>query len=89
MYGAPGDSDVCVRRPHSRDMEHVRESFRTLFLFLPDQLNLAGGDGMARLVVVHILSEQLKYKKSFIHLMRLEMPIQCQETNYNELDSQP
>ena len=59
MYGVPGDSDVCVRRSHSRDMEHVGESFRTFFLFQPDQLKLAGGDGVSRLVAVDTLSQQL------------------------------
>jgi len=59
MYGIPGDSDVGVRWPHSRDMEHVREFFGMLFLSHPVQLNLAGGDGMARLIAVHTFSEQL------------------------------
>ena len=59
MYRVPGDSDVGVRRSHSRDMEHVRESFGMLFLFLPDQLKLAGGYGTARLVAVHTFSQQL------------------------------
>ena len=53
IYGVPGDSDVGVRRSHSRDMEHVGKLFRMLFLFHPHPLNQAGGDD-------GILSEQLK-----------------------------
>ena len=58
-YGVPDDSDVSVRRPHSRDMEHVRELYGMLFLLHPVHLNLAGGNGVARLVVVHTLSQKL------------------------------
>ena len=79
MCGVPGDSDVGVRRSHSRDMEHVGESFRILFFFLPDQLNLAGGDeDMARLVVIHILSQQLKKRNKKNQSESKSFHIMCQ-----------
>lgn len=68
MCRVPGDSDVGVRWSHSRDVEHVGESFRTLFLFNPDQFNLAGGYDMARLVVVYTLFHQLS-RKVRVHLL--------------------
>ena len=78
VYGIPGDSDVGVRRPHFRDMEHVWQSFRMLFFFHQDQLNLAGGDGMAMLVVIHILSEQLKERNRKEQSESKSLHIMCQ-----------
>ena len=41
-------------------MQLVGEPFRMFFFLHSVQLNLAGGDGMARLVAVNTLSQQLK-----------------------------
>ena len=58
--GPPSDCDVGTTRSHSTDVKLVGEFHRMFFLFHPVQLNLAGGDSFARLVAVHMLSQQLK-----------------------------
>ena len=59
VYGVPGDSHICIRWSHSSNMQLVGEIFG-MFFFHSVQLNLAGGDGMTRLVAVNTPPQQLK-----------------------------
>ena len=54
------DSNVSVKGYHSSYMNQVEKFRRRIFPFHPGQLNLAGRDGMARLVIIYTLTKQLQ-----------------------------
>ena len=58
---------------HSSNMQLVGELFRMFFFLHSVQLNLAGGDGMARLVAVNTPSQQLK-REECEHVDTYELP---------------